>query len=227
MSKKLQNRIWFAVEIILLLVLFSLSLPILAQIFSQFISESSSFKQSEEPIKEFPTITICTPYTSFKYGVDLNISMWIYDYMMLIEEGEYEYSWKENGNFIEMIKLEKFQSLLLEGFCYKISKNITYDIVNMDDGYNTIILSFNKSIPYDKLPDVDMFLTSEKNSLGILMYDWMDGKELHLTFPKVCIFSCQNVFIAYSHPLVIMDSYSTNLYYIIFSACLKKCTARF
>ena len=208
MSKKLQNRIWFAVEIILLLVLFSLSLPILAQLFSQFISESSSFKQSEEPIKEFPTITICTPYTNFKYGVDLNISMWIYDYMMLIEEGEYEYSWKGNGNFIEMIKLEKFQSQILDGFCYKISKNITYDIVNMDDGYNTIILNFNKSIPYDKLPDVDMFLTSEKNSLGILMYDWMDGKELHLTFPKVCIFYCQTVFIAYCH------SYSANLYYL-------------
>ena len=187
MSQELQNRIWFAVELILLLILFSLSVPILAEILSQFISESSSFKQSEEPIKEFPTITICTPYTSFKYGVDLNISMWIYDYMMLIEEGEYEYSWKEDGNFIEMIKLEKFQSQILDGFCYKISKNITYDIVNMDDGYNTIILNFNKSIPYDKLPDVDIFLTSEKNSLGILMYDWMDGKELHLTFPKVCI----------------------------------------
>ena len=115
-----------------------MSIPILSQIFSQFFSESSTFKQSEEPIKEFPTITICTPYTSFEYGVDLNISMGMHDFEKLIEEGEYEYSWKENGNIVDYINLEKFQSLIIAGICYKISKNITYKIVNMDDGYNAL-----------------------------------------------------------------------------------------
>ena len=191
MSQELRNKIWFAVEMILLIALFLLSIPILAQIFSQFISESSTFKQSEEPIKEYPTITICTPQTSFKYGVDFNISMWIFDYEKLIE-GEFEYSLEGNANVMEIIKLEKFQSMMLDGFCYKISKNITYDIVTMDDGFNEILLNFNKSIPYDKLPNVDIFLTSEKNSPGIFIYEWMDGKELHLTFPKVCIFLPNN-----------------------------------
>ena len=31
------------------------------QVFQQFFSESSSFKQFEEPISEFPTIVVCTP----------------------------------------------------------------------------------------------------------------------------------------------------------------------
>ena len=68
---------------------------------------------------------------------------------------------------------------------YKISKKITYDIVHMDDGYKSITMSFNKSIPFDKLPDVDIFLTSEKNSYGVLQYEWFDGDELHLKIPKV------------------------------------------
>ena len=30
-------------------------------VFQQFFSESSAFKQYEEPISEYPTIVICTP----------------------------------------------------------------------------------------------------------------------------------------------------------------------
>ena len=185
MNKDKQNKILFAFNVIIFLILLALSIPILAQIFSQFFSESSTFKQSEEPIKEFPTITICTPYTSFEYGVNLNISMGMYDYEAFIEEGEYEYSWKENANFVEYITLEKFQSLLVSGFCYKITKNITYDIIHMDDGFIWIYLSFDTSIPFDELPDLDIFLTSEKNSPGVLKYEWMDGDEFHLKIPKV------------------------------------------
>ena len=186
MNQKLRNRILIPCEAIFFLILFLISIPFLSQIFNQFFSESSTFKQSEEPIKEFPTITICTPYTSFKYGVDLNISMGMHGYEQFIEEGEYEYSWKENDNFVDNINLEKFQSLIVAGFCYKITKNITYDIVHMDDGYNSITLAFNESIAHDELPDVDIFLTSEKNSPGVLKYEWMDGDELHLKIPKVC-----------------------------------------
>ena len=62
---------------------------------------------------------------------------------------------------------------------------MTYIIETMDDGYNTITLSFNESIWYDDLPDVDLFLTSEKNAPGVIQYEWMDGDELYLQFPKV------------------------------------------
>ena len=186
MGQQLRNRFLSACEATVFLILFLISIPILIQVFDQFFSESSTFKQTVEPIQEFPTITICTQSITFEYGVDVNISIGMHDYEKLIEEGKYEYNWKENGNFVENITLENFQLLIVGGFCYKITKNITYDIVHMNDGYNQITLNFNKSIPYDELPDVDIFLTSEKNSLGVLKYEWMDGDELHLKIPKVC-----------------------------------------
>ena len=187
MGQQLRNRFLSACEATVFLILFLISIPILIQVFDQFFSESSTFKQTVEPIQEFPTITICTQSKTFEYGVDVNISIGMHDYEKLIEKGKYEYSWKENGNFVENITLENFQLLIVGGFCYKITKNITYDIVHMNDGYNQITLYFNKSIPYDELPDVDIFLTSEKNSPGVLKYEWMDGDELHLKIPKVCI----------------------------------------
>ena len=189
MNQDKQNKILFVFNVIIFLILLSLSIPILVQIFSQFFSESSTFKQSEEPIKEFPTITICTPYASFEYGVDLNITISMYEDTYpdpyLIDEGENIFHWNEDGNNDEIINLEQFYSPLAAGFCYKISKDIKYTIKTMDDGYNTITLNFNESISYEDLPNVDIFLTSQKNSPGVLHYEWMDGDELHLQFPKV------------------------------------------
>ena len=185
MNQKLRKRILVPCEAIFFLILFLISIPFLSQIFNQFFSESSTFKQTVEPIQEFPTITICTQSKTFEYGVDVNISIGMHDYEKLIKEGEYEYSWKENGNFVENITLENFQLLIVGGFCYKITKHITYDIVHMDDGYNSITLNFNKYILFDELPDLDIFFTSEKNSPGVLKYEWMDGDEFHLKIPKV------------------------------------------
>ena len=185
MNQKLRKRILVPCEAIFFLILFLISIPFLSQIFNQFFSESSTFKQSIEPIQEFPTITICTQSITFEYGVDVNISIGMHDFEKFIKEGEYEYSWKENGNFVENITLENFPLLIVGGFCYKITKNITYDIIHMDDGFIWIYLSFDTSIPFDELPDLDIFLTSEKNSPGVLKYEWMDGDEFHLKIPKV------------------------------------------
>ena len=185
MGQQLRNRFLSACEATVFLILFLISIPILIQVFDQFFSESSTFKQTVEPIQEFPTITICTQSKTFEYGVDVNISIGMHDYEKLIEKGKYEYSWKENGNFVENITLENFPLLIVGGFCYKITKNITYDIIHMDDGFIWIYLSFDTSIPFDELPDLDIFLTSEKNSPGVLKYEWMDGDEFHLKIPKV------------------------------------------
>ena len=174
MNQETRDKLLFAFNVILFLILLSLSIPVVSQIFSQFFSESSTFMQSEQLIKEFPTITICTPYTSFEYGVDLNITIGMYDTYGLIDEGENTFDWNDDGNYDDIINLEQFNLPIVAGYCYKISKNITYIIETMDDGYNTITLSFNESISYDDLPDVDLFLTSEKNSPGVIHYEWME-----------------------------------------------------
>ena len=44
-------------------------------------------------------------------------------------------------------------------------------------GYRTIQINFNKSIPQEKLPiELTAYMTSEKNSYGILTNQWMDGE---------------------------------------------------
>ena len=41
----------------------------------------------------------------------------------------------------------------------------------------TIDLNFTESYSFDNLPDLDFYITSEKNSNGIVLNEWMDGKE--------------------------------------------------
>ena len=54
----------------------------------------------------------------------------------------------------------------------------------MEDGYSEIKFHFNKSITYSKLPDLEFYLTSEKNSLGAVYFDWMEGEELLVKIPN-------------------------------------------
>ena len=64
------------------------------------------------------------------------------------------------------------------GSCYKI--RINYNILNKGIGKGTVItinLNFTESYSFDNLPDLDFYITSEKNSNGILLNEWMDGKE--------------------------------------------------
>ena len=73
MEKKLQNVVNIVItftkrnlikvlfKVIIFLLLCSIAIYISLNVFQQFISESSTFKQSEAPINEYPTITFCMP----------------------------------------------------------------------------------------------------------------------------------------------------------------------
>ena len=74
--------------------------------------------------------------------------------------------------------------------CLKnIRKSETMDAF-MQGGYRTIQITFNKSIPEENLPtELKVYLTSEKNTYGILTNQWMDGEmfefEVNQNFHKV------------------------------------------
>ena len=87
------------------------------------------------------------------------------------------------------------------GKCYKIW--INYDISKKDIARSliTITLSFNESISFDDLPDLDFYITSEKNSNGIIFNEWIDGNEYKLSFEKVSITQSKTLFkIISNHP---------------------------
>ena len=61
--------------------------------------------------------------------------------------------------------------------CLKnIRKSMTMEAFILG-GYRTIQIAFNKSIAEEKLPtELKVYLTSEKNTLGILTNQWMEGE---------------------------------------------------
>ena len=71
------------------------------------------------------------------------------------------------------------------GICYKIKINSKKPTEIGKGAIAYIKLNFNESISFDELPDLNFFITSEKNSLGILLNEWMDGDELSIKVERV------------------------------------------
>ena len=140
----------------------------------KFISGKSSFTQSEEPINELPTITMCFSfngkfdgYSDYQYTLDFKIFYHVdvgtpFGFLKL----------GKNVNPFETIDLRKIITGY-SGTCYKVS-SIPHSIPKRK--YTSLILYFNMSIPHEKLPYVKFYITSEKNAYGILEQVWWDGK---------------------------------------------------
>ena len=86
---------------------------------------------------------------------------------------------------IFMANTEKIQTYF-SGICYKIKLNSKKPATEIGKGaITTIKMTFNDSISFNELPDLNFFITSEKNSLGILLNEWMDGDELSIKIERV------------------------------------------
>ena len=75
---------------------------------------------------------------------------------------------------------------LFSGTCYKITSTLKY-LKDPMKPYR-IYIDFNKNLLYERSPSIDIYLTSEKNSHGIIYNEWIDGEELALKFGKVKAF---------------------------------------
>ena len=176
------------------------------QVFQEFLSEASSFKQFEEPIAEFPTIVICTPKydhiydddydIEFEIGIDFGMDIFfllIY-YLLFIYHTVYYLGVYNSFDEPEKVlpnAVEKIYTYY-SGFCYKLQ--INYTLPKLDTGnFLTCKLSFNKSISYNDLPDLEFYITSEKNSKGIIFNQWMDGQEEKFYFGKVSFTQKKNI----------------------------------
>ena len=56
-----------------------------------------------------------------------------------------------------------------------------------------LFLNLDKSFVNKDLPDFDFYLASEKNSLGAVYYEWMEGEELNFKISKVSIKLHENI----------------------------------
>ena len=143
-------------------------------VLDKFFSGKTGFTQSEEPIKETPTITLCfskpeTRNTTFVYQTDFKIK-----YQLIDLEKEQSIFLKEGENISisrEIIYLGKLRTWNY-GHCYKITP-IVFDVTVE---FRQIHIYFNETFIEDDLPSVNIFITSEKNSYGVVMNDWKNGK---------------------------------------------------
>ena len=139
-------------------------------VLDKFFSKKSSFTQSEEPIEDTPVITICFAKSWYEYGRDFNIEYGFQNgnefYSSILKKG------KSLTKFEKDVYLEKLITIDF-GKCYKISSKS----IPIMKYYTRISIHFNESIPYTDLPSkLNVYVTSEKNSYGVVVNTWLNGR---------------------------------------------------
>ena len=175
--------------------IFFIGLSVLAMFFmkevlNQYASNDTSMKQNDVPIFEIPAVTICfKDHKDYQYGIDLNIT--VGDAILDLYERNSSYTNELysalNENMRGIVKLEKTYCYVDSEDCYKVTRpnDQKYDRIPMQF---SIYVKFDQSIPYEDLPDIEVFFTSEDNADGIIFKEWMEGIELSQDFDKVLFY---------------------------------------
>ena len=184
-------------------ILSAVSILISMEVFEQYASKDTSFKQSEElvdtdvsatiilgfwPLKQmnYPPNVPYQAYQQWELGKDFTLTFGVTQYknvqesVVLTEKDEHlEISHSNVGKV-------SFQKLTGKwGYTYKISANL----IQIKQPFNPFVkIEFNEDIPDKDIPDLDLFITSEQNSLGNVIYDWRDGKKIMMNKVKGFLF---------------------------------------
>ena len=110
----------------------------------------------------------------FELGKDLNISMFL-SWTDFTNRDDGNKLWDNEVNEYSSVKLSKILTTY-NGYCYQL-KNTSNKNVDRKSTWHVINIEFdNKTV--SKLPTVQVYLTSENNSYGILTTHWLDGEAL-------------------------------------------------
>ena len=186
MSKK---RLIIVLQRACFLALFVTAILFMKEVLIQFTSNDTSLKQREIPITEYPTLTICLKHPlgiTYSYGTDFNLSYDSFDfdhkYMTNHEEITFEHDF-DYENYKVKFKTQKVYSLFVPN-CYKFKKINLGGSLDSQNGFG-IEVSFSEEFTMDDLPNIEVILTSEQNSYGIIFADWRDGDVLIFNFDRV------------------------------------------
>ena len=144
MSNSKQTKLFKVIECTLFVGLCGLSGFFMWGVLDKFFSGKTSFTQSEEPIKELPTLTICftkpeSRKIEYEYDLDFRIEYKISNSIntTFLKEGE------KTTIFEGLIYLNKIQTMYF-GNCYKIST--VPNTKNMLNHWRLFFLNFNETI---------------------------------------------------------------------------------
>ena len=156
----------------------------------QYISKATSFKQYEEDISEKESITIVfefwplkkmnynksIPYQLYErwiLGKDFSLSFGVTDFktaqeMVTFQENIEEYRIEHSS----IGKVTFNQLTTTWGNCFKISANM----INVKPLYRAFLqINFDDIIVDEDIPKIELIVSSEDNSYGKTMSDWLDG----------------------------------------------------
>ena len=173
MSNAAYPKYFKFIEWILFFGLCALSGIFMGGVLDKFFSRKTSFTQSEEPIKEYPTLMIClvkpeSRKTEYEYDSDFRIE---YETPHSISPTVLKEGAKTNI-YRGISYLNKIQTYKM-GNCYKITTVLNTE--NMLNHWKKFFFNFNETIK-DDLPSVNIYVTSENNAYGVVANTWMDGK---------------------------------------------------
>ena len=117
-------------------------------------------------------------YPEYEYGSDFTV-----EYKLYIDAKRPSVFIKEGENVIlgELIHLETIKTLY-KGNCFKFTSFLSN--YHMIKKWIHFKLYFSKSFSQDDLPTLHIFMTSEKNSYGIVINEWMNGKAMKAQIKK-------------------------------------------
>ena len=148
----------------ILIFLFMVSISFMWDVMNKYNSKDTSFKQYKKSLTEYPTIVFSFHPWRCEYDVDFDIiidqnhklslgNTSIDDNILTLESMETIY-----GNYFKLKKIPQSQGIKPTKF--------------------NILFKFNQSIPKEKLPLTQLYITSEENSYGIAVFNWLEGETL-------------------------------------------------
>ena len=152
------------IEWTILIFLLMVSISFMWDVMNKYNSKDTSFKQHKKSLTEYPTIVFSFDPWSYEYGVDFNI---IIDQHHELELGNTSI----NGNIVLLEPIET-----IYGNFFKLQK-MPYSKEIQPNKFN-ILFKFNESIPKEELPLTKLYITSEENSYGIALFNWLEGETL-------------------------------------------------
>ena len=181
MNQETLKIVFKTLEYVLLVGLSVISVILSWEALLKFQSMDTNFKQRHEPIRRYPTVTICfsPKRDSYAYGKDFHFN--IYDSVSnLLNDEEHKSNVLQEGlNEVHGVEIKETISAYF-GRCFRIipAKHVTERSLDIAIG-----IKFQNVIPKSDVPSAEIFLTSKINSIGINRAYWYEGQEFHVLVP--------------------------------------------
>ena len=147
------------------------SLFLTKEVFLKYISFDSTFKSSEQPLNDLPSIVFCFSPSNNSYLLGERFTIHKASFMNLSPSVKEKYKLKLGNNPNFEIHISELLTTY-GGICYKITS--TTSKVGKND-WHGFTLTFEPDTPSELLPVIVVHFTSEINSFGITRTFWLDG----------------------------------------------------